>query len=244
MKNYKIIVAYDGTRYKGWQKQGNTKETIQQKLQDVISKMCGEEIDVIGSGRTDAGAHASYQVANFKAKVNLKEKEILEYINQYLPMDIAVTHIEVVGERFHSRLNAKNKTYVYRINTSSISNVFEKNLIYQKGTSLDVQKMQEASLDLIGKHDFRAFSSGKKTKKSTVREIYSLEILQDNNEVKFIINGNGFLYNMVRIIVGTLIEIGEGTRPNDIKKILISKDRQKAGVTAPACGLCLQKVNY
>ncbi|MFI3231430.1 MAG: tRNA pseudouridine(38-40) synthase TruA [bacterium] len=244
MKNYKIIVAYDGTRYKGWQKQGNTKETIQQKLQDVVSKMCGKEVEVFGSGRTDAGAHASYQVANFKAKVNLQEQEILEYINQYLPLDIAVTHIEVTGERFHSRLNAKNKTYVYRLNISSISNVFEKNFVYQKSINLDVEKMKEASVDLIGKHDFVAFSSGKKTKKSTIREIYSIEIVQENNEVKFIINGSGFLYNMVRIIVGTLIEIGEGSRQNDIKNILISKDRQKAGVTIPACGLCLQKVNY
>lgn len=243
MKNYKIIVTYDGTRYKGWQKQGNTDETIQGKLENILQKLAYKKIDVHGSGRTDAGAHASYQVANFKMNINKSANEIMDYINEYLPNDIAVTHIEEVADRFHSRLNAKSKTYVYRINNSGVPNVFQKNLVYSKKTPLDVEKMRSASKLLIGKHDFLSFCSNKKMKKSSVREIYSIDISEIQNEIQITICGNGFLYNMVRIIVGTLFEIGEG-KEFDLVNVINSKDRQNAGITLPACGLTLIDVKY
>ncbi len=244
MKNYKIIVSYDGTRYSGWQKQGNTDNTIQGKLENILSKMVGEKVEVFGSGRTDAGAHAKYQVANFKLDTDKSKKEILTYLNEYLPNDIAVNSIEQVDMRFHSRLNAKTKTYLYRINTTGIPNVFEKNFVFNTKTNLDLEKMRKASKEFIGEYDFLPFCSNKKSKKSTVRKIYSISIIEEDNEIKIYIKGNGFLYNMVRIIVGTLFEIGQGKRENNIQEIFEGKERINAGITMPACGLCLIDVEY
>lgn len=244
MKNYKVIVSYDGTKYSGWQKQGNTDNTIQGKLENILSKLANEKVEVFGSGRTDAGAHAKYQVANFKINVDKTKKEILEYINEYLPNDIAINSIEEVDMRFHSRLNAKTKTYLYRINTSGIPNVFEKNFVFNTKTKLDLEKMRKASKDFIGEQDFLPFCSTKKSKKSTVRKIYSINIVEEDGEIRFYIKGNGFLYNMVRIMVGTLFEIGQGKRENNIKEIFESEDRANAGITMPACGLCLIDVEY
>lgn len=244
MKNYKIIINYDGTKYSGWQKQGNTDNTIQEKFEKILFKMTGENIEIFSSGRTDAGVHAKYQVANFKIKTNKKDEEILDYFNKYLPKDIAVISIEQVDIRFHSRLNAKSKEYLYRINNSNISNVFEQRFVFQEKEKIDLQKMKDASKYFLGEKDFFAFSSGKKTKKSTVRNIYSINIIEENNEIKIFIKGNGFLYNMVRIIVGTLYEIGLGKRENNIEDIFQKGDRSLAGITMPACGLCLVDVEY
>lgn len=244
MKNYKIIINYDGTKYSGWQKQGNTENTIQGKFEKILFEMTGQETEIFASGRTDTGVHAKYQVANFKIETDKTDNEILEYINKYLPKDIAVISIEQVDIRFHSRLNAKSKTYLYRINNSKISNVFEKNFVFQEEKNLDLNKMIDASKNFLGEKDFFAFSSGKKTKKSTVRKIYDISIIKEDGEIKIYIKGNGFLYNMVRIIVGTLYEIGLNKRENNIEEIFAKGKRELAGITMPPCGLCLCKVEY
>ncbi len=245
MKNYKIVIQYDGTRYDGWQKQGNTKNTIQGKLEDILQKMAGIPVEVHGSGRTDAGVHSKGQVANFHIDTKMSCEEIRDYINEYLPKDIGVLSVEVVHDRFHSRLNAIGKTYEYRIVTSKIPHVFEKNYVYQYGKKLDVQAMRQAAIYLVGEHDFLGFCSLKKMKKSSVRTITSIEIEEIEDEINIKITGNGFLYNMVRIIVGTLIEVGIGDRKSEeIEEVLTKRDRQLAGFTAPSSGLSLLKVYY
>ena len=245
MKNYKIIIQYDGTRYKGWQVQKSTDMTIQGKLQEVLSTMAGQEIEVIGSGRTDAGVHALGQVANFHMPSHLVSNDILDYLNHYLPMDIAVLSIEEVDERFHARFHAVNKTYVYRIHTSTIPNVFERKYMYTYTNSLDVGKMRSAASMMLGTHDFAAFCSNKKMKKSTVRTVTDIHIEEKENEICISYSGDGFLQNMIRIMTGTLIEVGNGTKhPEEVIRILESKVRENAGFTVPAEGLVLKCVKY
>lgn len=245
MKNYKMTVQYDGSRYKGWQVQKATDMTIQGKLQAILEQMAGHPVEVIGSGRTDAGVHAMGQVANVHLREGFTEGEILEYLNQYLPMDIAVTVVEEVDERFHARFHATGKTYVYRIHTSTIPNVFERKYMYTYTGNLDVARMRKAAQRLVGIHDFAAFCSNKKMKKSTVREIFSIEIEEKEQEVVISYTGEGFLQNMVRIMTGTLIEIGNGSKePEDIEAIFESKNRERAGFTVPPEGLMLKEVTY
>ncbi|MBR4026035.1 MAG: tRNA pseudouridine(38-40) synthase TruA [Lachnospiraceae bacterium] len=245
MKNYKIIIQYDGTRYKGWQVQKSTDMTIQGKLQAVLEQLVQYPVEVIGSGRTDAGVHAIGQVANFHLKEGFSNEEILEYLNQYLPMDIAVTDIEEVEERFHSRYHATSKTYVYRIHTSTIPNVFERKYMYTYTETLDIEKMKEAAAYLIGTHDFLAFCGNKKMKKSTVRTITDITIEKSDSELQLSFTGDGFLQNMIRIITGTLIEVGSGRKsPYEVREILEKKDRTLAGYTAPSEGLILKRVKY
>lgn len=245
MKNHKMLIQYDGTKYNGWQKQGNTENTIQSKLENILQKLTGMDVPINGSGRTDAGTHAKAQIANFKIETKLSEKELMNYFNSYLPADIGVLSIEIVNERFHSRLSAKGKKYLYRINNSNIPNVFERNYVWQVCSQLDISKMQEASKIFVGEHDFIAFSSLKKSKKSTIRTIYSIDIYEENGEIKFLFYGNGFLYNMIRILVGSLVEVGEGKKsPEQIKNALEENSREYAGFTAPSCGLCLVDVEY
>lgn len=245
MSNYKIIVQYDGTRYKGWQIQTTTEDTIQGKLTKVLEGLVGYPVEVIGSGRTDAGVHAYGQVANFHIKEGFAGEEILSWLNQYLPQDIAVTAIEEVDERFHSRYHATAKTYRYRIHTGKISNVFERKYIYSYGQQLDVTRMRQAAQLLIGTHDFAAFCGNRKMKKSTTRTIFDIVITESEQEITIDYTGDGFLQNMIRIITGTLIEIGRGDRePEYIMQILESKNRDNAGYTAPPQGLALMKVNY
>ena len=245
MKNYKITIQYDGTRYKGWQVQKSTDMTIQGKIQSVLSEMTGQEIEVIGSGRTDAGVHAYGQVANFHVPEHFKTQEILEYLNQYLPMDIAVLDIEEVDERFHARFHATSKTYIYRIHTSTIPNVFERKYMYTYTESLDVEQMRKAANFMIGTHDFAAFCGNKKMKKSTVRTVSSIDIVEKESEIEICYTGDGFLQQMIRIMTGTLIEVGNGTKnPEDILSILSCKVRENAGYTVPAEGLSLKRVLY
>lgn len=244
MKNYKITVQYDGTRYKGWQVQKSTEDTIQGKLQHVLETLVKHPVEVIGSGRTDAGVHASGQIANFHIEDGYCEEEIMRWLNELLPGDIAVTEICEVEERFHSRYQADTKTYRYRIHTSSISNVFERKYVYEYLLPLDIAKMRKAAKDLVGTHDFRAFCGNKKMKKSTVRQIYFLEIQELGPEVRILINGNGFLQNMVRIITGTLVEVGQGKRdPGSIPALFAGK-RAETGPLMPPQGLCLMEVEY
>lgn len=244
VKNYFMNISYDGTRYHGWQRLGESQMSIQGKIEDVLGRMCGHRVEIHGSGRTDAGVHAMGQTASFKIETDKTEKEIIDYINEYLPEDIAVTDLYEVDERFHARLNAKEKTYLYRINNTNISNVFERKYMYRVKEKLDEDKMRKAAEKLLGKHDFKGFSAVKKTKKSTVRTIYSIDIINDK-DIKIYITGDGFLYNMVRIIVGTLIEIGLGKREAEsIDDIFEAKACSRAGFTAPAQGLTLYKVKY
>lgn len=244
MKNYKITVQYDGSRYNGWQRQGNTKNTIQEKFDNVLSRMCGERVEIFASGRTDAGVHAEAQIANFKCETKMSCEEIMLYLNKYLPDDIAVKEIEEVNDRFHSRLNAVSKTYEYSIAVTK-PDVFIRKYVFATDSNPNVEKMRSASKLLLGTHDFKGFSSVGKSKKSTVRTINSIDITEDKGIIKITINGSGFLYNMVRIICGTLFDIGTGKLEEEvINKVFESKNREEAGVTLPACGLKLIKVYY
>ncbi len=245
MKNIKLTLQYDGTRYHGWQNQKNTANTIQTKFENVLSRMVGSPVEVAASGRTDAGVHAKAQIANFKADTALSCDEIVTYLNEYLPADIAVLGAEEVGERFHSRLNTTGKTYVYRIWNSNIPNVFERQYLYTVPQPLDLDKMRDAAALLCGTHDFQSFCAAKPGKKSTLRTLHSIEIEQLGSEVRLTFTGNGFLYHMVRILAGTLLEVGMGKRnAATMPTLLAARQRSEAGMLAPAQGLCLTAVSY
>lgn len=244
-KNYKLTIAYDGKSYDGWQKQGNTHKTIQEKIETLLSKLENEQVEIQGAGRTDAGVHAKGQVCSVTLYKDWDEKTLLETMNEYLPQDIAVLDVKKADSRFHARLSATAKTYKYRINNSNIKNVFERNYVYNVKEKLDIDKMKEASKYLVGTHDFKSFCANKHMKKSTVRTIYNIQIENMDGEIVITFYGNGFLYNMVRIITGTLIEVGRGERePSQMIEILNSKNRQNAGFTAPPNGLILWNVEY
>lgn len=245
MKNIKFILQYEGTRYDGWQKQGNTENTIQGKLEAVLSRLDGQFVEVHGSGRTDAGVHAYGQTANAKMNTEKNVDEIKDYVNRYLPKDIAVIDAKEVSMRFHSRLLAVSKTYRYRIRTKMDRDVFSRNFVWHLGKNLDLSAMKQGAELLVGEHDFLPFSSMKRGKKSTVRTITSIQIEQVGEEVHLIFTGNGFLYHMVRILTGTLVEIGLGERdPKEINDIFLMQDRKRAGHMAPAQGLALMNVFY
>ena len=244
-RNIKLIIAYDGTRYNGWQRQGNTNQTIQEKIEQILFKMSGEEIELHGSGRTDAGVHAKGQTANFITKSNVPVEQMKEYINQYLPEDIAVLDISEEKERFHARLNAVRKTYVYRIWNAPVRNVFRRRFTTWIQKPLDLDAMEQAAALLCGTHDYRAFCSLKKFKKSTVRTIEKIEIGKMGQEIRISYTGDGFLYHMVRILTGTLVEVGLGLRkPDEMTEILEGQDRSKAGRLMPPEGLTLESVEY
>jgi tRNA pseudouridine38-40 synthase len=244
MNNYKMTVQYDGTRYSGWQRQGNTAQTIQYKLEQALGRLLEEPIEVSGSGRTDAGVHALGQVANFKTEKTVDCGEFLARLNQLLPEDIAVTSLSAASPRFHARLGAKEKTYRYTINLSPVQDVFRRRYEYQLPEPLDLNKMEQAAELLTGTHDFRGFSTGH-TKKSTVRYLRSIDFSREGDKLHITFTGNGFLYNMVRILTGTLIEVGQGKRsPDSVIPVFETKDRQLAGFTAPPQGLCLMQVTY
>lgn len=247
MRNFKITIQYEGTRYQGWQRQDSTNNTIQGKFETILAKMTGLDfVQVDGSGRTDAGVHAFGQVANFKIDTNMTAKEIMSYINQYLPEDIGVIAIQEMPERFHSRLNAKGKTYNYRIWNTELPCIFARRYVYEMPEELQLEAMRTAATYLIGKHDFKAFTSNKKSKKSTVRTINTVQIDRNGSEVVITYSGDGFLYHMVRILTGTLIEVGLGQRAPASMQVLLEKDatRDMAGMLVPAKGLCLMEVQY
>lgn len=245
MRNIKLTIQYDGTKYKGWQKLGNETNTIQSKIEKVLSEITGEEIELIGSGRTDAGVHAYNQIANFKTNCKTSNEKILEHCYRYLPLDIVVKNAEDVKDNFHSRYNAIEKVYTYKIYNNTTHDVFKRKYSYHIKEELDIEKMREAALLFIGKHDFKSFTALKSKKKSTVREIYSIDIIKNNNNLDIVFKGNGFLYKMVRILVGTLVEVGlRKITLNDISLIMEQKDRSMAPPTAPAHGLFLSNVIY
>lgn len=245
MKNYKAVVQYEGTRYRGWQVQGNTKDTIQGRLETLLTRMEGAEVEVHGSGRTDAGVHAAGQVISFRCKGDRNTEEIRDYMNRYLPGDIAVLSVEEAPIRFHARLNAVRKTYVYRIWNAPVANVFERRFLTWIEEPLDVEAMRQAAELLCGTNDYKAFTSLKRCKKSTVRNVEEIQIDTEGPKIEIVFTGDGFLYHMVRILTGTLIETGLGLRiPASMRKILESKDRANAGRLMPPEGLMLMRVEY
>mgnify|MGYP000279225695 CR=1 FL=1 len=246
-RNIRLTIEYDGSRYQGWQRLGgdSNANTIQGKLESVLSKMTGEDVNINGSGRTDAGVHAYGQVANFHTDCMMSVNEIKDYLTKYLPSDIGIVEVSEASERFHSRLNAKEKTYLYRIAIPGVSNVFERKYLWYFPETLDIKKMEEAASLLIGTHDFVSFCNIRTNTQDTVRTVYDLTIEKKDDEIVLRITGNGFLYNMVRIMVGTILEIAAGSKPQGcIPQILEQRDRAAAGFTAPAWGLYLDRVFY
>lgn len=243
--NYKMILQYDGTRYDGWQRQVTTDKTIQGKLEAVLSRYAGGKVEIHGSGRTDGGVHAGGQVANFYLSEKKNGEEIREYLNTYLPEDIRVLSVEQAPYRFHSRLHAVRKTYAYRIEMGEKKDVFTRKYTYGLGKPLDIDRMRAAAGLLLGTHDFKSFCGNRKMKKSTVRTIEKIDFYQDGTKLTIRYTGNGFLQYMVRILTGTLIEVGTGERePESIKETLAALSREAAGYTAPPEGLCLELVEY
>ena len=244
MRNLRLDLCYDGTRYRGWQRLTGVDNTIQVKLETVLTRILEEPIEVHGSGRTDAGTHALGQVANFHCNSNMPASEILEKLRRYLPEDIGIYSCKDASPRFHARLNAKTKTYRYRIWNSTNPCVFERKYVALVYESLNIEKMQQASALFLGEHDFSAFCAKKNSKKSTIRYIESIQIQRIKDEVVITVTGNGFLHHMVRIMVGTLVEVGREERAVDSIDSLFGAERAEAGVLMPACGLCLMEVTY
>lgn len=244
-KNYKMILAYDGTRYFGWERQKNTDMTIQGKIESVLERMTGNKIEVIGCGRTDAGVHAKGMTANVKLDTERNPEEIRSYLNHYLPEDICVKEVSVASDRFHSRYNASGKTYRYTCYIGKEKPIFDRKYVYIIQEALDIDKMQKAAELLKGEHDFASFCANKKMKKSTVRTVDKIDITRKGDYLYFTVHGNGFLHHMVRILVGTLLEVGWGKRdPESMTALFEAKNRVQAGVTAPAQGLCMMSVDY
>ena len=246
MINYKLTIAYDGSKYNGFQKQSKHPEkTIQGKLENVLSKLFEEDIQIIGSGRTDAGVHAKGQVCNFHTHAFIEFDKIFDYLRTYLPQDIAVVDLAVASERFHARYNVVGKRYVYTIDNGFFPDPFSLRYAYHVPERLDVYAIRTAANLLLGEHDFKAFTSLKSKTKSTVRTIKCIDIMEEGSKIIFTYEGNGFLQHMVRILTGTLVEIGLGTREaTSITELLEGKTRSLAGHKAPANGLCLEKVFY
>ena len=244
MRNLRIDICYEGTRYRGWQRLSGNDNTIQGKLEATLSKILNEPIEITGSGRTDAGVHAMHQVANFHSNTDMPACEILEKLRRYLPKDIGIYSLRDVFERFHARLNAKSKTYRYRLWNSEQPCVFERNFSTVWTERLDLEAMKHGAEKLLGTHDFSAFCANKHYKKSTIRTIFSFDITRRGEELLFTVCGNGFLHNMVRILVGTLVEIGQGSRSWEDIADLFGGERMQAGLCMPPQGLCLMEVGY
>ena len=245
MRNIKLTIEYDGSRYQGWTRLGKNESgnTISNKIRDVLRKMTGEEIDEFNCGcRTEVGVHAYAQVANFKIANDANVRDIKYYLNRYLPMDIAITDVREVPERFHAQLNATSKTYVYRMTVSDVPSVFDRKHTYHCFRTPDIRLMQEASLSFIGVHDFKNFSTVKKAK-STLRKIYEIEIYGDGEEMQIMISADDFLHNMARIIIGTLLEIGLGTRNIDDIDEIFDGELAASSPCDPK-GLYLQEITY
>lgn len=282
-QNYRMTISYDGSRYSGWQKQGNTENTLQERIETVLTNLLEENIEVHGSGRTDAGVHALGQVANFKSKRTCISEAMLRKLNRQLPADIRILSITKAAPRFHARLNACRKHYRYQIDNHSVANIFERKYLTRfsdrdyfyklaakqnrlvslqtqnaandllttnaqrhRHISYDLDAMRQAASVLAGEHDFKSFCDNRHMKKSTVRYLEQIAITENEHHILSLnFYGNGFLYHMVRILTGTLLEVGIGARPADeMKDILDAMDRQSAGFTAPPQGLFLMEVEY
>lgn len=244
MKRIKLTIAYDGTNYCGWQIQPNG-ITVEEVLNKALQKLTGEDVQVIGASRTDSGVHALGNVAVFDTETTIPPERIMMALNQKLPEDIVITKSEEVALDFHPRYCDCTKTYEYHIINTRIPDPTRRLTNYFVSYPLNLEHMREAASYLIGEHDFVSFCNVRTDVENTIRTITALDILQNGNEITIRITGNGFLYNMVRIIVGTLIRVGRGFYgPEKVKEILEAKDRKAAGVTAPAHGLVLKEIHY
>ena len=245
MRNFKLCLSYDGSRYRGWQKQGNTPDTIQEKLEALLSRLLEQPVELHGSGRTDAGVHARCQTCSFRADTSLPCPRLLELIRSHLPEDIGALSLEEAEPSFHARLSCRKKSYVYFIWNSSSPNVFYRKYSGTCPEALDTEAMERAARLLLGEHDFSSFCSLRRMKKSAVRRLDRVDISRSGDMLRLEFTGSGFLYNMVRILVGTLIEVGRGERsPEDMPALLSARDRELAGFTAPARGLFLWEQFY
>lgn len=261
--NYRLTISYDGTRYYGWEHQPNTDMTIQGKIETVLARMLmGEKIgaaadnadaeqikeyipEVLCAGRTDAGVHAEAMIASVRLATDKTPAEIKDYLNHYLPDDICIKDLVVAGDRFHARYNACGKTYRYRCYIGDTKPIFDRKYVYTLEQKPDVAAMKKAAALLIGEHDFRSFCSNPKMKKSTVRLVDRIDIVVEGDYLSLTYHGSGFLQYMVRIMTGTLLEVGWGKRtPESMTQLLEAKDRRLAGETAPAQGLTMVKVDY
>lgn len=243
--NFKATIEYDGTRYEGWQRQQRTGNTIQGKLEAVLLPLFGAPVQVIGAGRTDAGVHAKGQVMSFHGDTALSPEELSDRINDALPDDIGVYNLCRADDRFHARFHALGKHYRYRIRTGSAKNVFDRRLVWQYGKPLLLPAMRDAAAFLTGTHDFTSFCGNKKFKRSSLRTVSSITLSEKNGELWIDVIGDGFLKNMIRIITGTLVEVGEGKRsPSELPGIVSARSRSAAGFTAPPEGLMLMEVLY
>jgi tRNA pseudouridine38-40 synthase len=244
-ENYRFTIAYDGSRYYGWEHQPNTDMTIQGKIENVLSLMADAPVEVIGAGRTDAGVHAQAMTANAFIDTDMSAEEIRDYANRYLPDDICVKEVKKAGERFHSRYNALGKTYCYTCYAGDTKPVFDRKYVYVLDGKPDIEAMKRAAEILKGEHDFASFCSNPRMKKSTVRMVDKIDIRQKGDYITFTYHGTGFLQYMVRILTGTLLEVGFGKRTAEsMSGLLEAKNRTLAGATAPAQGLCMIKVDY
>ncbi|MBR6825989.1 MAG: tRNA pseudouridine(38-40) synthase TruA [Oscillospiraceae bacterium] len=242
-QNYRMTLCYDGTRFKGWQRLPG-ENTIQGRLEAALSDIFGQDIEIHGSGRTDAGVHAAGQVASFRAPRYDCDK-LLVRLRHRLPEDIGVLSVNYAPERFHARLSAVEKTYCYRVWNSPEPDVFGRHFRAPFPQSPDIEAMEKAMALCLGSHDFLAFCSNKHFKKSSVRNLYEFSLRRVGKELVFTLRADGFLYNMVRILVGTVLEVGMGKRaPETVPKLFLSRRREEAGETAPARGLCLMEVQY
>ena len=244
MRNIKLLIEYDGTDFYGWQKQKSGR-TVCGIIEEAIKKLVNEEVELVGCSRTDSGVHAKGFVASFKTNSKIPSEKFREAINQKLPEDIVILESEEVLEDFHPRYQAKGKTYCYTITNRRIPKAIGRNYSCLVKEKLNVEKMQEACKFFVGTHDFKAFKSSGSSVKTTVRTIWDIKIEKNCDEIKIYVSGDGFLYNMVRIIVGTLLQVGEEKiKPEYIKDIIAEGDRNKAGKCMPAMGLSLEKVFY
>ena len=246
MRNFKLKIEYDGGRYDGWQRLGKDESTntIENKITDVLSKMTEEEITLQGGLRTEKGVHAYGQTASFKSDTQMSCRDILHYLNRYLPRDIAVIDVREMPERFHAALNAKSRTYIYRIDVNEVPDVFERRYKYNAFKRPDIEKMKQACKYLCGVHDFKKFSSAKKNK-STIKEVYRADVFDDGSEVQISVEANDFLHNMGRLIFGTLLAVGnKELEPEVIIKMLDPESEVKPEVLADTCGMFLQEIKY
>ena len=244
MRNIKLTIEYDGKDFNGWQKQPD-KLNIQGTIEKAIEAVTGEVTELNASGRTDAGVHAKGMVANAHMETKMREDDICDYMNRYLPEDICVQEVRIASDRFHSRYNAQGKTYCYTCYVGDKKPVFNRKYVNIIEGKLDVEAMKKAADILTGEHDYASFCGNPKMKKSTVREIYSIDVSLKGSFLNLTYHGSGFLQYMVRILSGTLLEVGQGKRtPESMYELLEERNRSLAGATAPAKGLCLLKVDY
>jgi len=250
MRNLKLSVAFNGTAYHGFQKQNNA-PTVQGVIEAALSKLLNADVAVIGCGRTDAGVHARGYILNFFTDSAIPEHGLVKGLNALLPNDIAALYCEEADESFHARYSAKSKEYSYLIDNGHVRDVFSLDLAHFYPHALDVVLMERAARLFIGTHDFSAYCKAESLeavrakKRGTVREILDYEVWRDGHKVEFIVKGDGFLHNMVRIMAGTLVAVSEGKRDlDDIRESLNGGERSMAGTTLPACGLYLNRVNY